>query len=177
MNAVFVSYRFSRVELSTLLQAMRIGSLPGAPLNPVDEATASETLKHICDEGRAMIADETLYVDKLIGYLLRSAAQSKSAVALTDGSRTAVLWAAEKLYILGDFPEQGECALTPLQDMEAVHAALADALCRMSRPIWALSVFTPDRRDSIPADSPLTGPEAALRMAALLDPENQSTRR
>lgn len=153
MNAISVGYRFSRDELSTLLQAMRIDGLPGAPLVPVDKETARRVLDRLASEGLAMVAGDTLYIDKLIGFLLNACAQSRSAVAITDKARTDVLWQSDKLMILGDFAPDGECALTPLQDVYAAQATLYDALLRMNRPLWVMNVFTPDQRFSISPDS------------------------
>lgn len=168
MNAISVSYRFTRQELSTLLQALRLGALPGAPLSPVDEDTASHVLKRFSDEGMAMVIDGTLYVDRLTDYLLRAAADAKSAVVITDSSRSLVLWAARKLYILGDFPEQGECALTPLQDMESVQAALEDGIRRLNRPMWGMNVFSRERNFSVSAEDALPEPQLAQAFAELL---------
>ena len=168
MNVMTVGYRFTRDELSTLLQALRIPGLPGAPLNPLQADVAGDILKRLCDEGLAMMADGTLYVDRLMGFLLQSAGRAKSAVAVTDGARTCVLWAPERLYILGDFPEAGECALTPLPDKDEAQSALSDALGRMTRPLWGVNAFDPDRRATIPADDPISDQDAAAALAELL---------
>lgn len=168
MNVVTVGYRYTRDELSTLLQALRISGLPGAPLNPVEPGVSGPILRRLCDEGLAIMADGTLYVDRVMDFLLRSARDAKSAVAVTDGSRTAVLWAPERLYILGDFPEQGECALTPLKDLEEAQGALADAIGRMTRPLWGVNVFEPNRRAAIAANSMLSDQDAVLSMTGLL---------
>ena len=175
MNALSVGYRFTREELSTLLQALRIDGLPGAPLHPVDPAAAEATLRRIADSGLAMMVDGTLYVDKLIGYLLRAPARCKSAVAVTDGSHTAVLWGVDQLFILGWFPSQGECSLTPLQNREAARAELEDALCRLSHPVRGVNVFDPERRTSIPAEDLREPQQAAMALMALMDaaPDNQ----
>ena len=174
MNAISVGYRFSREELSTMLQALRIDGLPGAPLGPVDKDTADRVLAGLSRDGMTMLADGTLYIDRLIGCLLRSAAEAVGAVALTDGSRTDVLWRAPKLLILGDFPGQGECSLTPLADEASATAALADAVCRLQRPLWGMNVFIPERRFTAEADDPASGEEIAAGVMALMageDPE------
>ena len=171
MNAISVGYRFSREELSTLLQALRIGALPGAPLNPVDQDTAERILQRLTDEGMAVFADGTLYVDKLIGYLLRATAGAASAAALTDGSRTAVLWVTDQMFVLGDFPASGECSLTPLQDAEAALSALTDMVCRLPRPLWGVSVFDTDRSVDVPENSLQSGRDIALSIMQLLDIE------
>ena len=168
MNAISIGYRFSRDELSTLLQALRIDGLPGAPLRPVDGSAAHDVLDRLCGEGMVMLADDTLYIDKLIGYLLRAAAGAGSAVALTDASRTNVLWKTDRLLILGDFPAEGECTLTPLQDDDSAQVALTDAICRMNRPLWAMSIFAPDRRFSVPEGNPLSEGQIALEVMALM---------
>ena len=168
MNALTVGYRFSRTELSTLLQALRIGALPGAPLTPVDADAAGEALQRLSDEGMVMLVDGTLYIDRLIDYLLRAAAGSRSAAALTDGKRTLVLWKAERMYLLGDFPEQGDCSLTPLQNAESAQTALADAILRTARPLWAISVSAPERRINVPEDSKLRDREIACSLMELL---------
>lgn len=175
MNALSVGYRFTREELSTLLQALRIDGFPGAPLHPVDPAAAEEVLRRIIDSGMAMQVGDTLYVDKLIGYLLRAPARCKTAAAVTDGIQTAVAWGVDQIFIFGWFPGQGECSLTPLQDREAVQTELEDALCRMTRPVWGVNVLQPDRRTSIPGDDPRDIQAAADSLMTLLDaaPDNQ----
>lgn len=168
MNAITVSYRYTRQELSTLLQALRIGALPGAPLKPVDEDTARKVLESISDEGTAMVIDGTLYVDKLTDYLLRAAAGAKSAAVLTDGSRTFVLWVAPRLYILGDFPEQGECALTPLQAPKDVRAALEDGMLHLRRPLWGVNAFFPERSLAVSAEDARDIPQMVEAVMALI---------
>lgn len=168
MNDLTVSYRFSRTELSTLLQALRIGALPGTPLKPVDTDTADDILKRFADEGMVMVIDGTLYIDKLIDYLLRAAASSKSAAVVTDARRTVVLWKTDRILLLGDFPEQGDCTLTPLQNETDAHAALADAIFHTSRPLWAINAFAPERQVSFPSDSKLGEREIARAVMDLL---------
>lgn len=168
MNAISIGYRFSRDELCALLQAMQINGLPGAPLSPVDADTAARVLDRFAGEGIAVVADGTLYIDKLVGYLLRAAANATKAVALTDGSRTAVLWNADRLLILGDFPDHGECALTPLQNEETAKAALVDVICRMLRPLWAINVYASDRRETLSPDSSLSEEQIAVNAMALM---------
>lgn len=168
MNALTISYRFSTTELCTLLEATRIGPLPGAPLQPVDAATARETLDRLSGEGMLMVAGETLYIDKRINFLLRAAAGSGAAAAVTDDTRTLVLWRAERLFILGAFSGKDGCALTPLQDAAEAQTALADALHRTLRPLRAANVFNPERRIDIPADSRATEQEIAHCVMELL---------
>ena len=47
------------------------------------------------------------------------------------------------MYLLGDFPEHGDCSLTPLQNAESALSALTDAILRTARPLWAISVSAP----------------------------------
>ena len=170
MNAITISYRFSREELCALLQGLRINGLPGAPLTPVDSQVAAKALERLGAEGLVMVADDTLYVDRLIACLLNAAAEARAGVAVTDGSRTAVLWRAEQMLLLGDFPEQGDCALTPLQNEEEALSALADALCRMARPLWAMNLFDQQRRMSVPDDTAQDEASIASDALALLGP-------
>lgn len=169
MNVISVSYRLTRQELSTLLQGLRLGALPGAPLSPVDDVTARRALDQIAQKELAIVAGDAIYVDKLIHGLLQSAVRAKSGISITDNKRTAVLWHSERLFLLGDFPESGDCALTPLPDAAAAREALADEIFRMARPLWAVNVFDPDRRFSVAADDPIVHKDIAQRALALLN--------
>ena len=175
MNAISIGYRFSRPELSTLLQALRVGPLPGAPLEPVDDDTAQRVLQQLSDKELALIAGDTIYVDKLTDFLLRGAAQPTAAVAATDNRYTVVLWDVGPLYILGDFPEHGECTLTPLENREGALAALTDALCRMARPLWFANVFNPDDQAQILEGSPISEHEVAASALELMDRGREGT--
>lgn len=165
MNAISVSYRFSRQELSALLQALRLNGLPGAPLEPLSPDQAREALADVAGKELGLVAGDTLYVDRVTDLILRSAAQPLDAVAFTDDSRTGVLWRAERLWLLGDFPAQGDCSLTPLEHEEAVRDALGDALCRFVRPLWAANVFDSARRMTLEEQAPGDPVEQILALA------------
>ena len=170
MNAISVSYRFTRQELSALLQALRLNGLPGAPLNPLPPEEAGEALRRISEKGLGLVAEGTLYVDRVIDLMLRSAAQPIAAVAFTDDERVGALWRAERLWLLGDFPQEGECALTPLENEAAVRDALGDALCRFRRPVWAVNAFDQRRRTTLEDQDGSPDPVPAL-MALILPGE------
>ena len=169
MNDITVSYRFTPTELSALLQASGLGALPGAPLYPVEGEAAQAALKQIVEKEMALVVDGTVCLDRLIDCLLRSAAGCDNALVITDSRRTVVLWQAEKLFVLGDFPEAGECSLTPLQDLAMATDALSDALVHMPRPLWAMNAFHVDRHLSVPADDGHSPLEIARAAVVLLD--------
>ena len=167
-NVISVSYRMTREELSTLPQGLRLGALPGAPVGPVDEETAARALEQIAAKELAIVTDGAIYVNKLIHFLLQGATQATAGICITDGKRTVALWSARGIYILGDFPEEGECALTPLQSKSFALEALTDTVCRMARPLWAMHIFAPDRRLSIAAEDPPAPQVIAQRAMDLL---------
>lgn len=168
MNSLTVSYRFSRTELSALVQAMHVGMLPGAPLKPVEPELADGILKRLADDGMLMLVDGTLYMDKLIDYLLRAAIGASSTVALTDESRTVLLWKGDQILLLGDFTDPERCSLTPLQNEKDAQSALADAVLQIPAPLRGSNLSAPERCVSIPSDSKLSASEIARAVLDLL---------
>ena len=170
MNAIAVGYRFAREELSTLLQALRLGPLPGAPLDPVDEDAAQLVLKQLAEKELALVADGTIYVDRLTNSLLSGASHAKSAVTVTDGQNTAVLWDAGQFYILGEFPAHGDCTVTPLQNLQMAQESFSDALCRLSRPLWCVNALDHSEPIELAAQDAVSGQAAASIALKLLKP-------
>ncbi|MGX8705037.1 MAG: hypothetical protein ACSW8J_00515 [bacterium] len=155
-----------------MLQSLHLRALPGAPVNPADDAAATLALEQLARKEWVIVANGTIYVDRLINYLLQNAASARVGITITDNRRTAALWKSEKLFILGDFPMEGECALTPLQDAEAAQEALTDAVCRMVRPLWAVNVFIPHRRFSVAANEFIAPRDIARRAMTLMNSDD-----
>ncbi|MBO4299024.1 MAG: hypothetical protein J5998_09505 [Clostridia bacterium] len=139
MNADLVSYRYTRDELSTLLLILDLPPFPGVQLPPIDEAAYRAAVDSLADSGLVTPAGDRAIVDQLTALLLLSIAKSRFHFRFDAPDRAIALWRCPLLCVMGVFPLQGECSLTPVPSLAGCDAALSGALTRCGFPISVAS--------------------------------------
>ncbi len=139
MNAETVSYRYTRAELSALLLLLHLNALPGAPLPPITEADYRKAMDSLADSGLVTPAADRAIIDSLTTLIVSSAARCRYYARFDAPDRTIVIWRCPIMGVLGTFPAQGGCTLTPLGSFEEALSVLGDALARCAFPVSASS--------------------------------------
>ena len=139
MNAETVSYRYTTDELNALLLILDLPGLPGLPMPAISQAAYRAAIDSLSDSGLVTPAGDQAIIDRLTVLLLSSIAKCSFFVRFDAAGRTVLLWRGPTIYIVGMFPEQGECSLTPLPSPDEAEDALNAALIRCAFPLTVAS--------------------------------------
>lgn len=120
-----IVYRFTREEVSALLNVMGLAELPGLGIRaatPREEASMS-----LVEAGIVMLCGERTFVDRTVSAIFGEAARSLQSLSVHAENRAAALYRGEMMYV--DVAVEGErVSIEPLPELQSAKSGLIQAL-------------------------------------------------